>query len=158
MVVVARRRRFVVAALLLLIAACGGEAREGGGEGPPSREEWISSAEAICAQADEEVRDLGTPQTLDELAVAARETTAIVRGELRELRELGSPPGDEAAVEGIVDALDRVGGAMARVADAAAAGDEAAVQEAGAEFEALNDRAGELARDYGLSECLGDEG
>ncbi len=86
------------------VAACGGD-DAGGGEAL-TKAEWIAAADAICVGVDEELGLIPEPQTPEEMGEAGVRVWEIHRAGLAELRALTPPEGDEAAVEGILDAAE----------------------------------------------------
>ncbi len=71
----ARLGAVVALAAVALAAGCGG-----GGDGGGDRltaEEFVQQADAICADANEQIDALGEPQSMEELATMAAEALSI---------------------------------------------------------------------------------
>jgi hypothetical protein len=132
----------VLGAVFALAAAngCGGGSSD---SEPLKRPEFVEKANAICLEADED-RKQGTEDLVDgEDARQSQITEALVapvEAMSDELSELGPPPGDAKEVEAIVSAFEA--GVAKLEADPTARGAATAF-----------DRANELAKDYGLTDC-----
>ena len=116
-----------------------------------TKEQWIATADEVCANSDQEViravRDqgLGRDSTPEEIATFSETVILPVqRAQLETLRGLAPPEGEEDAVNEILDAveagLDEIEGDPELLADPDRA-------------DAALDEASQLARDYGLLEC-----
>ena len=138
---------FVGAALLL--AACGG----GNGGGELTAEEFREQADAICAKYDEQLNELGEPQSLEDLQGIVDETVTILEGGVAELRELDPPPEFEAdwnrAMEINEENLDLV----RDLSDAVQEGDQARFTELSAQAQTNTEEGTELAQRMGLERC-----
>jgi hypothetical protein len=130
------------------LAGCGGGERE-----PLTREQLIAQADAICAEASDELDALGEPETPEELADLAAEAAAIAEDQLRRLRDLQPPAGDEDDYTAMLDLTEEQIEATRGIAEAAAAGDAEAAQARLAEVQELDDEADELAAAYGFEVC-----
>ncbi len=115
-----------------------------------SKEQWIATADEVCANADEELanalQQVGlTEDSTDAELQSAVETTVIPiqQSVLDTLRGLAPPEGEEESVNELLDSLES--GLAEIEADPAAALDEGAGNPL--------DEASELAADYGLQEC-----
>jgi hypothetical protein len=139
---------------MLVLAGCGGD----GGEGaePLSKAEWIEQADAICAQADEDIEALGDPTTLDEVGELTDEASGISRDALADLRALRPPDEDEATVDEMLDLVEQQIEIGEQIGEAARSGDQAEVQRLVAEAEPLEAEADEMGRQYGLDDCADD--
>jgi len=147
----------MVVAFVAAVAACGGD--DAGGVEAPTKAEWIAAADAICAEDNAELALIPEPQTPEEMGEAGVRATEIQRAGLAEVRALIPPEGDEAAIEEILDAVEAVIDWGAEFIEAVAAGDEAKAGELlHGEGERLTEEAIQLAKDYGLQECLKPEG
>lgn len=144
----------IAAAGLLLLAACGGG--DDGGE-RLSKSEWIEQADAICAQADEDVDALTEPSTLDEIPEFTETASEISREALTELRALQPPEEDQATVDEMLDLVEQQIELGEQIGEAASDGDQEEVQRLAAEAEPLEAEANEKARQYGLEDCGEDE-
>jgi len=121
-------------AFALVVAACGGDEAL-------SKDEYLAQGNAICedANAQFEAVDLGfdnlpepsTPEDFAEplLADFVDQYTAVLEEQLADLRALAAPEGDENLLAAIYDDLEAVTRAIPQLADAAAAGDLAAIEQ-----------------------------
>jgi hypothetical protein len=143
-----RRPAVVAAAGLFVLAGCGGD----GGE-RLSKDEWIEQADAICAQANEDVEALEEPTALDEIADFTDEASGISREALADLRALRPPEEDQATVDEMLDLVEQQIEIGEQIGEAAADGDQTEVQRLAAEAEPIEAEANEQARAYGLADC-----
>jgi hypothetical protein len=141
------------AAGILALAACGGN---GDGE-RLSQEEWIAEADAICAQANEDVEALEEPTALDEIAAFTEEASGISRDALADLRALQPPEDDETTVDEMLDLVERQIEIGEQIGEAAEEGDQDEVERLAAEAEPIEADANAKAREFGLAECGDDD-
>ena len=136
----------------LTAAGCGGD--DDGEEttrAPLTREEFISEADAICAEGDREIEEageeLGDAPSEEELEQFTTEVVVPnVQDQIDQLRELPPPEGDEEDVAAILDAAQRG-------VDELEADPSLGIQgeDAGGAFAEANQRA----QGYGLTDCGG---
>ena len=160
--------------LIALFAACGGgdEAQAPPPSAPAPAEaaapaetdgerltkaEWIEQADALCAQAEDELDALGTPETLADIAALVPRAIEISEEQLGKLKALRPPAADEATLARALDLLEQQIDVLRRLGEAATAGDGAAVGEIATEGSTLNDEADSIAQSYGLEVCGSDE-
>ncbi|MCL1595296.1 MAG: hypothetical protein M3132_13185 [Actinomycetia bacterium] len=132
-------RRFSIMGLLvafaLVVAACGGDEAL-------SKDEYIAQANAICANtntqleavASETFADLPDEPTPEEIAevlvdVFIDQFTAALEAQLADLRALAAPEGDANLLAAFFDEVEVVLAGINQVADAAATGDPAAIEQ-----------------------------
>jgi hypothetical protein len=126
---------------LALLVGCGG------GEKHPTKADFVAKANAICAtgnkQIDADLKAVGDNPSEQEMQDAIK-TKLIpnVESQLDDIRDLGSPKGDEDKVKAIVDNAQSA-------ADKVKEDPSLLTQEGADPFEEAN----RLAGDYGLSEC-----
>ncbi len=153
----------------LVVAACGGDVAL-------SKDEYIAQANAICEDTNaqleaiflESVADLPdefTPEDFAEVLVGGflDQFTAAIEEQLADLRALAAPEGDENLLASFYDEVEAVLGAINQLADAAAAGDPAAIEQLTAGEDpghgglpvvaAAFDDVDMLAIEYGLTVC-----
>ncbi len=110
----------VAIALAVPLAGCGGEDDAGtdyapGVSQPPSKVEFLREADRICYSAESQIEaaadDLlagnGGPSPAEVERIALAVAVPALRSEVRAIRALGAPPGDERQVEGILAATER---------------------------------------------------
>ena len=106
-----------VATAALLFAGCGSGSNDSGSGKPISKEEFIAKADAVCKKGTERLQKaifsaLKNPQSLTKVSEAEQiriVTTAMVPNvsqEVKELRALGIPDGDEEKVDAMIMALE----------------------------------------------------
>ena len=133
-----RRSAAVLGLLLafaLTVAACGGDEAL-------SKDEYIAQSNAICkdtntqfqAVFEDSVADLPdefTPEEFAEVLVNGLldQFTAAQEEQLADLRALAAPEGDEDLLASLYDEFETVLGEISQVADSAAAGDAAAIEQ-----------------------------
>lgn len=139
----------VLVTLGLAFAACGDDAEE------LSKDDFIEQADELCADAQDEIDDLGDPESEDPEDVAAflEDGKEIYEGLAEDLDGL-APPGDDAdEVDEVFGKLDEL---IEKLDDAIAAAeddDEEAMGEAFEDLDEISNEAEELASDYGFEEC-----
>jgi hypothetical protein len=139
----------VALAVGVLVAGCGG----GGGGGRLTKEGYIAAADAICKEASDKIDALGDPQTAEEVAQLADQVVEISEDQLAQLRALQPPEADEATINEAYDLIEQQIDIARQVGDAARANDPAKIQELVQEGQQINERADQIAVDYGLKEC-----
>lgn len=120
---------------------------------PPPKSRFAKRADAICARYNDQIEEVQAPVDPSQLAASLRRANAIARKELAELRALAPPEGREATTQNFIAALERVVGAVEKLADATDASDPDAAQQAIAEADVESDEARRLAGKLGLEEC-----
>jgi hypothetical protein len=148
-----------IVGVLIGISGCGSD--DGGGS--LTREEWIASADAICAEMIAQEEEIPEPQSVEEMVTASEQVFEITRAGIDDLKDLGAPDGDDgtagqivAAFEDLADAGDAFIEAVAQSGslDEMSAEAEAAFRD----LEATQQEAKELAEGYGLTGCFPDSG
>jgi hypothetical protein len=136
-----------------LAAGCGG----GGGGDRLTKEEYIQQADAICADATEQIDALGQPQSLEDLAAMTKQAVAIAADQLEKLRALVPPEEIEEQVNRAYDLLEQQNGVADEIVAAAEAGDAEKIQQLVDEAAPLEQEGDDIAANIGLQEC-GSEG
>lgn len=140
-----------IALALTAAAGCGGDDEP---EADDAKSRYVASATAICENLGEASGDLAdesfdggeAPVTPSRLRAFDRDSVALQREALAELRALEPPPGDEEEVAQVWDALER---AIVEL-DALPPDDPG---EVGGPAELALSEFGALASDYGLGSC-----
>jgi hypothetical protein len=145
----------VAASAALAGAGCGGD---GGGSGEQlSAAEFREQADAICAEYDQKIQDLGEPESLEDLTAFIGRAIPIIEEGFNKLDELQPPEELEAdwdrAMEVNAENLQLTKDLQA----AAETGNEQRVQEILAQASQNEEQTDRLARDLGLERC-GEEG
>jgi hypothetical protein len=158
-----RLRTRLTAALLTLVGAaalagagCGGG--DGGGSGDRlSAAEFREAADAICAEYDQKIQELGEPESLEDLTEFIGRAIPIIEEGFDKLDDLQPPEELEAdwdrAIEVNAENLQLTKDLQA----AAESDDEERVQEILAQAGQNEEETDRLARDLGLQRC-GEEG
>ena len=153
-------RRLALLLLLAPLAACSGD-DEGGDRGPSlqeRRDSYVEQAEAVCADANEQGAQLGTPTSVAEIPPFADQVLALVRDTVEGVSAIEPPREDvEELEEKVVEPLQ----ADLRTAEEYAASLKAAA-EAGdtAELVRLSQELPQTTADtsfmqeYGFDECV----
>ncbi len=123
---------------------------------------WTSSADAICARADQQLQALPNPTTAGEFVTFDSELVGILEAMESDLRALGPPPGHEPAFEEMLgfyrqarSSFERAGESEKRF-DAATPADETATPELNRVYEAGFDatyEAAVIALQLGSDKC-----
>jgi hypothetical protein len=143
------RSRFLVLAVVgTVLAGCGG-----GEDERLTRDEWIASADAICADANRELNALAEPTTPTELAELTSQAVDISERQLDRLRDLRPPEEAEEDYGTMLDLTQEQIEAARGIVEAAESRDAAAVEELLGDVQALGGEVGVLAAEYGFEEC-----
>ncbi|MEX2464265.1 MAG: hypothetical protein WD428_00155 [Gaiellaceae bacterium] len=144
----------LVASAALAAAGCGG----GGGSGDRlTAAEFRQAADAICAEYDQKIQDLGEPESLEDLTAFIGRAIPIIEEGFNKLEELQPPEELEAdwnrAMEVNAENLQLTKDLQA----AAESGNDERVQEILAQASQNEEETDRLARELGLQRC-GEEG
>lgn len=140
----------LVVAVVPFLAACGG------GSDRLTREELISRAEAICTKYEQKLAALAEPKSIADVETLAEQAKPIVEDGVEELGDLEPPKELEADYDRWI-ALNRDSvKSIDDLKEAAAAGDEAGVQNILQKTNAREQEADEVARNIGLDQCAND--
>ena len=121
-------------ALALLGAACAGDEAlskdEYIAQGNAICEDTIAQFEALFSEFFADLSEESTPEEFAELFAGdfADQFTAVIEGQLADLRDLAAPEGDENLLAALYDDVEAALGAINQLADDAAAGDPAAIE------------------------------
>ena len=135
-----------------LAAACGGS----GGSDRLTKEEYIQEADAICADANQQINALGEPQDLEQLAAMSEQAVTIAEQQLAKLRALVPPEEIEEQVNRAYDLVEQQNGIAEEIAAAAKAGDADKIQQLVDEAAPLEQEGDDIAANIGLQECGSD--
>ena len=149
-----RRLVWILAGVTLLVLLVGVAVFLVVGRGP-SKEEFIERADAVCAAASEEADAIEQPVdvSLEDTAAYFDEIAEIQRDEVQQLRSLEVPDEDQQTINEFIGAQDQLTAQFEDLAEAARAGDQDGFDAVFAEIVAIQTRASDLARDYGLQTC-----
>jgi hypothetical protein len=150
-----RARAMALAALaaVALAAGCGGGGDGGEGGDRLTTEEFLQQADAICAEANQQLDALGEPQSVEELATMAPQALSISEQTLDSLRELSPPEELEAQFDRALELLGQQNALAQELVTAAEAGDQAQLESIVAQAEPLDTEADAIADELGLEEC-----
>jgi hypothetical protein len=121
-----------------------------------SKEEYISDADEICAEALEAAQEIPQPTDPGSAESYASELEEVTRGYISELRELEPPEADEEALGQLIDDIERAGLKIVEATRSNTSGGNPA--EAYAEALELAEDANESAAEYGFRSCGISEG
>lgn len=149
--------RSAIVGALIGISGCGSD--DGGGS--LTKEEWIASADAICAEMIAQEEEIPEPQSVEEMVAASEQFFEITRSGIDELKDLGAPDGDDGTADEIVAAFEDLADAgdafIEAVAESGSLDEMSAEAEAAfRDLEATQQQAKELAEGYGLTGCFTD--
>ena len=156
-----RLRTRLTAALLALAASaalaaagCGG----GGGSGDRlTAAEFRQAADAICAEYDQKIQDLGQPESLEDLTAFIGRAIPIIEEGFNKLEELQPPEELEADWDRAIEVNGENLELTKDLQAAAESGNEERVQEILAQAGQNEEETDRLARELGLQRC-GEEG
>jgi hypothetical protein len=132
----------------LALVSCGGNGL--------SQEEFISEADAICAEALESAREIPQPTDPGSAETYASRLEEITQRYISELRELEPPEDDADTIERLIDDIERAGLKIVEATRSNTVGGNPA--EAYAEALELAEDANESAAEYGFRSCGISEG
>lgn len=154
-----RLRTRLTAALLALVASaalaaagCGG----GGGGGSGDRltaAEFRQAADAICAEYDQKIEDLGQPESLEDLTAFIGRAIPIIEEGFNKLEELQPPEELEADWNRAMEVNGENLQLTKDLQAAAESGNEERVQEILAQAGQNEEETDRLARELGLQRC-----
>jgi hypothetical protein len=134
-------------ALAALLAGCGGD-RMG-------MEEFRTEANAVCAQTEQRLQELGAPADSPEGVASYADRAAPILGDRHErLQELRPPEEEETAYDALVDEAGNELDALRDLRDAAEAGDAEAAGEAASRGRVATVRVNVLAVRLELRDCV----
>jgi hypothetical protein len=139
--------------LAALLSGCGGN--DNGDR--LSAEEFRTEANAICAEYNQKIADLGEPPSPEEIPGYVDRVIPVVEDGLAELRALNPPAELEEDYNTMLDEVAKAIPAARALGEAAADQDVTALQEAIAEGQRADEAADEIARRLGLETCAADE-
>jgi hypothetical protein len=145
----------LIALAALAAAGCGGDGGDGGDR--LSAAEFREEADAICAEYDQKIQDLGEPESLDDLNSFIERAIPIIEEGFNKLDELQPPEELEADWNRAMD-INSENLQLTRDLQAAAeSGNAERVQEILAQAGNNEEEKDRLARELGLQRC-GQEG
>jgi hypothetical protein len=144
------KRALVGAAAMLLLAACGG------GGGGVTKAEYVKEANSVCRGAAKEFAALDLPAGADisSLPKAAAEIVALQRRALDKLEDIKPPKEDRSEIAKWIALVDQTIDQAELSAKSQKDGDIPRAVTANSNGAALDVRADELARAYGLRQCV----
>jgi hypothetical protein len=145
-----RDRIAFMAIVAAFAAGCGGG---GNGGGELTAEEFREQADAICAEYEGRLDELGTPESLEDLEGFVGEAVPIIEEGNAELSELEPPPELEEQWNRLMEInreqLETVRGLQEAVEE----GDQERMQELLQQGDEANAEADRLATEMGLEQC-----
>jgi len=145
----------VVVAIGVLIAGCGGSSDNGSESSTLTKAEFLKQGNAICAKGNDEIeagfesfvqqhhmKKNQRPTAAELKGVAEEVLVPIISRQVKEIRALGTPEGDEQKVEGFLTAAEEA-------LEKAEQNPSILTQENNDPFEAVNKKAAS----YGLTKC-----
>jgi len=133
------------------VAGCGGE------DGQLTQAELREQANAVCARYDKQIDAIPVPSAVDQIPAYVAKAAPIVEDEIEALKELDPPDEDQDTFDQMIAEEEKTLAAGRSLGDAAAKGDDVAVEKALNEGNVASEKADEHARTLGLNECV-DEG
>jgi hypothetical protein len=135
------------------------------GDSGPSRAEYIAEADAFCKEHNAEAKERN--QKLQEIATAAKSEDEFferatpeledglewTREGQEEFKDIEPPEADKETIDEFVAATDEELAVLEQVVEAARAGDVERFTDLANEQQNIDERATEIARDYGFKEC-----
>jgi hypothetical protein len=137
-----------------VLAACGGA----GGSGERlSEDEFREQANAICADYNEKIADLGSPTSPADIPDYVERGIPVIEEGIAKLRALNPPEDMEEDVDRMLDEVEKGIPAARQLSEAAADEDAEAVQEAISRGQEADAESNRIARELGLDTCASEE-
>ena len=150
----------VALALGGLAAGCGSAVRETATEpaaNPPTRAEWATQANAICARKNDELEALNAdvPTQVEEIGFEAflRKVLAAEERSLAGLREVPAPPADAAKIDDLLELQAEADASYASAIPKLVAGREKSAFRLLAVYNELGLQSARMAADLGAEDC-----
>ena len=135
------------------------------GDSGPTREEYIAQADAFCKERNAEAKQRN--QKLQDIATAAKSEDEFfdkatpeledglewTRDGQKDLKDIEPPEADKETIDKFLAATDDELAVLEKVVEAAKARDIERFADLANEQSNIDDRANEIARDYGFKEC-----
>ena len=156
----------VLVAIIVAIASAGGDDDDsvspvegvgGGDDASVSKSEFISEADAICAEANAAIASLSASPVADDPALLAEQQYEYTRGQLEQLQTLTPPEGDRSRLNAFYTALRDQIEVLNKQQLATQRADDAALAEVSTELPDAQAELRAAAADYGFQDC-GKEG
>jgi len=140
------------------------------GDSGPTREEYIAKADAFCKQRNAEAKERN--EKLQQIATEAQSEEEFLakaapqledgldwtRDGQDEFKDIEPPEADQETIDELVAANDEKIAVLEKFVEAAQARDFERFTDLANEQQNLDERANEIARDYGLKECGSEAG
>jgi len=124
-------------------------------------QEWVTAADAICAEMNTQLEPIAEPQTIEEFADATAQVDEVWHNGLDELQALDLPDDNEAAATEVLDAFDQLVDVSLQWSEAFIAAGSMEVEDMTPELKTLfgeletaSENATRLAEDIGLQQCF----
>ena len=140
----------VLAAVSLIAAGCGDD--EGGGEAL-SKDEFVKQANDVCKKYEAKAKELGDPQSLEELPEYADKAVALFDDQLGELKDLTPPEDMQEDYDALIATGEDAKKTIQDLKSAAQDKDEQEIQKISQDAEKRDQESDKLAADLGLTEC-----
>jgi uncharacterized protein YdiU (UPF0061 family) len=149
----------------LAIAVTLSAAAIGCGDSGPTKADYLAEADAFCKehnveakQRNEKLQQIATSaksedELLEKLTPELEDGLEWTRDGQEEFKDIEPPADDKATIDKLNAATDEELAALEKVVEAARANDFQRFGDLIAEQEKVDDRANEIARDYGFKEC-----
>jgi hypothetical protein len=138
---------------IVLVAGCGGGGRDDG----LSREEYVAQLDQICADFDERQKEIGEPESLEDVAEDGPEIQEEFEAAVQRVRDLGEPPEEIADdADRFLELAEEQLELIREIVEAARANDLQRAQEVAEEGESLDDESDRIATELGASSCAED--
>jgi len=143
------KRALCGATVVLFLAACGGSSG-------PTKADYVRKANSVCRDAAKQVAALEVPGSDDvgDMPKSAAEVVAVQRAALERIRDLKAPKQDRTEIAKWIALVDQTIDQAEVSARSQKDGDITRAVTANVNGAALDRRADEIARSYGLRTCV----
>ena len=138
-------RKLLAVGAIAVVGGCGGD---------DSREVFAAEANEICRRHSDQVRDLGQPESYQQLLDYVDELAKLARQQVDELRTVEPPADDAQEFERMVAQMERTLALFPELKEAAVTGRPAEIQRVLRRADDSDARAAEFGRDLGLDDCV----
>lgn len=118
-----------------------------------SKAEFVAAADDACREADDAIRELGTPRVEEGVLDYVEQAGEVSDDLVAELRALDPPEADREEVDGMIDGIERATDLLDPLARATVDRDAEELQELQQEVGQITDEVSEFAESYGFEVC-----
>jgi hypothetical protein len=143
------KRASSLALALVFLSGCGG-----GSSGPAlTKQQYAAKADSICGTYNKQVKALGNPNNLQDLATVTDKTLPILGSAIDKLEALKPPASEKAKADQWLTQVRNLKDDLQEIRDKAKAGDAPGIQSVLPKAQDHNSKSNSLAAELGMSVC-----